>query len=552
MGKYGTDYTGFGAYEGGVNSDKGANLIATNSDGETSLLFGAAALREIQAGIANGDFAISPDAADATISDSNPLPYWTFIDVNSAGAITCAIVEDSGSASGNILRWSVAASTTTGKSATLTRYIPVPGSRSRSFAVAIDSNWRTATASTVITATVGFEFFDAGLTSAGSGSSTTATFTTLGASYDLQAPEWLSVTPDTEWGNTTVPTNAAFVKLTITIATTGTTAASVSSVDLSEIRLITGGAGILLPDLTNPNLFSTGGIFQDNGSISIMPVVADTLSLYGRIDVSPNVVITAPQGLTVASSYSSTGGDGTIYAANLSSENGLATTLQLKATGSDVIVQDINAANGTNPRILMRAGNGTTYAGIKSGAAAVVQILSGTSTTTYGQLWAARIYPMNGSTASRYIYDDGTYTHFTGAIWSDGTLNGDGLLCGAIPTTTATTNAGIWVLNSGTNYTLRRNTSSARYKTNIVDADHAVLEAARKIKPRHYESTIADEAGATRLGFIAEEVLDAGLSHAVGYDAEGRVDTIDPTALIAALYARVNDLEERLAALESR
>ena len=129
-------------------------------------------------------------------------------------------------------------------------------------------------------------------------------------------------------------------------------------------------------------------------------------------------------------------------------------------------------------------------------------------------------------------------------------LQGDALRATAIPTTTATTNAAIWVLNAGTDYTLRRNTSSARYKTNIVDADDAVLEAARKIKPRHYESTIADEAGATRLGFIAEEVAAAGLTHAVGHDAEGRIDTIDPTALIAALFARVNDLEERLKVLE--
>jgi hypothetical protein len=108
------------------------------------------------------------------------------------------------------------------------------------------------------------------------------------------------------------------------------------------------------------------------------------------------------------------------------------------------------------------------------------------------------------------------------------------------------------VLTAGTNYELRRNTSSARYKTNIVDADEAVLEAARKIRPRHYESTIEEEAGVTRLGFIAEEVEAAGLSHAVGYDGEGRVETLDPTALIAALFVRVNDLEARLAALEAR
>lgn len=542
MGKYGTDFTGFGAYEGGVNSDKGANLITTNSDGETSLLFGPAALREIQAGVANGDFAISPDAANATISDSNPLPYWTFTDVNSAGAITCAVVEDSGSASGNILRWSVAASTTTGKSATLTRYIPVPGSRSRSFAVAIDSNWRTATASTVITATVGFEFFDAGFTSAGSGSSTTATFTTLGASYDLQAPEWLPVTPDTEWSNTTVPTNAAFVKLTITIATTGTTAASVSSVDLSEIRLITGGAGILLPDLTQPNTFSTGGIFQDGGSISIMPVMADTLNLYGRIDVSPNVVITAPSGLSVTTDGVT---DGVVYLGSTST-NG---DLSVNVGGGDLIIRDTAASA---PRLLFRNSAGTYHGGIRLGAADNFAFLSGSTTNTYAYLLAARIYPMNGTTGSRYIYDDGTWTHFTGGVVSDGSLYGDSLFNSAIVGTTATTNAAIWVLIGGTQYGLRRNTSSARYKTDITDVDDAVLIAAKKIKPRHFTSTIPDEAGATRLGFIAEEVEAAGLTHAVGYDAQGRVDTIDSVGLIAALFARVNDLEERLKALESR
>jgi hypothetical protein len=106
------------------------------------------------------------------------------------------------------------------------------------------------------------------------------------------------------------------------------------------------------------------------------------------------------------------------------------------------------------------------------------------------------------------------------------------------------------VVVSGTNYQLRRNSSSARYKTNIQDADDVVLEAAKRIKPRHFTSTIQDESGATRLGFIAEEIEAAGLTHAIGYDAEGRPETLDAVALIAALYHRVNELEERLAALE--
>ena len=121
MGKYGTNLEGFGAFEGGVNADKGAPLVSTSSDGETALLFGPAALREIQAGVANGDFAIPPDAAGDTITAENPLPYWTFTDVNSAGAITAAIVADAGAGSGNVLRFTVASGTTTRKSVTLAR-----------------------------------------------------------------------------------------------------------------------------------------------------------------------------------------------------------------------------------------------------------------------------------------------------------------------------------------------------------------------------------------------------------------------------------------------
>jgi hypothetical protein len=117
--------------------------------------------------------------------------------------------------------------------------------------------------------------------------------------------------------------------------------------------------------------------------------------------------------------------------------------------------------------------------------------------------------------------------------------------------TTQTSSQAIYFFVSGNgSYELRRNTSSARYKTNIVDADEVVLEAARKVKPRHYESTIEAEAGATRLGFIAEEIHEAGLTHAVGYDSDGKPETIDPVALIAALWHRVNDLEDRLKELE--
>lgn len=550
--KLGSDQSQLAGFGGGVVSEEGAVLLSGESTGEQSILFGPAALREMQAGIANGDFAIPPlDPLATIVQDGNPLPYWTFTDVNSAGAITCAIVANATTASGNVLRWSVAGGTTTGKSATLTRYVPIIGSRNRSFAYAYDSHWISATASTVITATIGFEFFDASLSSAGSGASTTETFTTIGAAYDLQAPEWAGVAIDAEFANTTAPDDAAFAKVTITIATTGTVSAGAKTIDLVEVRQITGGAGILLPDLSNPNTFSTGAIYQSDGSISIMPVAGDTLGLYGRIDVSPNVVITAPSDVSITNGTT----EGTLNVQNVRS----AGDLRLLAAGGDVYLNSTTVNVG--PRLLFRDSAGTFYGGLRMEGANVFRFYNGSATNDYAYIYAERFYPMNGTTASRYIDDDGTNIRFSSGLTIGGGTTtttgifkstGNGFENDAPVTTTATTNAAIWVLVSGTNYSLRRNSSSARYKTNIENADAAVLEAAKKVKPRHYQSTIAEENGATRLGFIAEEIHEAGLTHAVGYDEQGRPETIDNTALIAALWHRVNELEARLAAIEGQ
>ena len=90
--RYGSDLTGLGGFEGGNTSQNGAALVSTSSDGETALLFGSAALREIQAGIANGDLAISPDDSTGTITEENPLPYFTTTTVGAG--VTATIVPD--------------------------------------------------------------------------------------------------------------------------------------------------------------------------------------------------------------------------------------------------------------------------------------------------------------------------------------------------------------------------------------------------------------------------------------------------------------------------
>jgi hypothetical protein len=300
MGKYGTNLEGFGAFEGGVNTDKGATLVSTSSDGATALLFGPAALREIQAGVANGDFAIPPDAAGDTITEENPLPYWTFTDVNSAGAITAAIVADSTAPAGFALQWSVLAGTGTGKSATITRNVPVvPGTGTPTvpsfYSIAYRANYSytgVGTADAAVGLTIKYEYYDSSDTDLTTTppESAAITFTGTGTSGG-----------DTTFGytkDTLAPVNAAYAKITITCATTGTvggTAGTFRRHNIHNVRLLRDPLGIAVPGLgsggNDPivSLYSSDNTLEVSGSLAI---TGDTTDLHHGVTLQRTTNLT--------------------------------------------------------------------------------------------------------------------------------------------------------------------------------------------------------------------------------------------------------------------
>ena len=489
MGKYGTNLEGFGGFEGGVNADKGAPLVSTSSDGETALLFGPAALREIQAGVANGDFAIPPDDSTATITSENPLPYWTFTDDDSAGAITCAVVT---AATGNSILWTVAANTTTGKTATLSRYIPVPATQDKAYAFWPEFYVASVTNATSRNIIFTLQYYTSDLATTGTAITRTypfSDFTSGGASAVFLFSDTSS--------RLTVPVNARFAKISIQVDTTGTNA-SASTLSLSEVKMLTAYPMLLVADRLDGGSRGPASIWKTNNKLTISNGIPTNWTFGDLSTTENNIEITS----SLIRLRGNSRAEGTFEALNTAAITGL-----LTASAGVAVTGDITATGNAN--------------------------ITGTLTSASATIGAAT------------IGTNGTFSGFNANL-----TGAQGLRHDTPGTTTQTSSAGIWVLVSGTQYQMRRNSSSARYKTNIVDADEVVLEAARKVKPRHYESTIEDENGATRLGFIAEEIHEAGLTHAVGYDSEGKPETIDPTALIAALWHRVSDLEDRLKALE--
>ena len=295
MGKYGTNLEGFGAFEGGVNADKGAPLVSTSSDGETALLFGPAALREIQAGVANGDFAIPPDAAGDTITAENPLPYWTFTDVNSAGAITCAIVADADAGSGNVLKFTVASGTLTSKSATLTRYIPIASSASRSFSYYAEATFQNGTNSTQSGVKVDGDWYKSdGVTTTGTGfDSGQFAFSSFVSPLGVTAPNLYSGVPI---GFATAPADAAYLKITITISTLATQSAD-RTIELTEVRVSNGVPEVLFTDRNDPTTYEPGVIFAQDGVLTIKPATSVKIDGNNSNWVS-RITATAAQSLT--------------------------------------------------------------------------------------------------------------------------------------------------------------------------------------------------------------------------------------------------------------
>jgi hypothetical protein len=392
--KYGSDQQQIATLGGGVISEDGATLLSSESFGESALLFGPQALREIKAGVANGDFAIAPADDTATITADNALPYWTFTDVNSAGAITAALVADAGAASGNVLRFTVASGTLTGKSATLSRFIPVASSASRSFSFYAEATFESGTNSTQATATLTCEFYanDQATATGAPFTSDVYGFNSLQSPTGVTAPDLYAVAPDLT--STTAPADAAFLKLTITIATVATQSAD-RTVDLTEVRVAHGLPELILTDKGDPATYQPAYIFNESGNLSLVASTGENL-----------VVGLDGYWLGSVSNTIESGGDINLIA-----------TGDIIGTAENVDVTATTQINMTSDTTNIVAPNGVDVSGRLRTASGITN--TGTITST-SHITGGRFYPSNQST--RYIEDNGTYLRAINDFWAVGSL----------------------------------------------------------------------------------------------------------------------------------
>ena len=100
--------------------------------------------------------------------------------------------------------------------------------------------------------------------------------------------------------------------------------------------------------------------------------------------------------------------------------------------------------------------------------------------------------------------------------------------------------------------TLRRSTSSVRYKKDIADATFGLAEVL-KLKPKTFKNNTTGEFAddKTYAGFTAEDIHDLGLTEFVQYNEANQPDALAYGNMVALMAKAIQDLNAKVEALEA-
>lgn len=294
--KFGSDQSQLAIFGGGVITEDGAVLVSGESTGKDSLLFGPAALREIQSGIANSDFAVPPADIASNIDDaSNPLPYWSVTAGSGWSAVSVASDDFfvGGNGSGRSVRVVCAPSTPLDRQISLTRITPIASNVNRAHSYYPEVYVAAGATSTTIGISLTTSYLDSTFTTISSGPSRTSSTVGIG----LYAPTAQNV-------NMAAPSNAAYIQLTIafTVNAVGGSGALTQGFTISECRLVRGDEALLVSELTTPGTYAPALIQQSNGTLTVTPAGGFSLpnSTLGQYDKQGSADTTT---ITTAGTY---------------------------------------------------------------------------------------------------------------------------------------------------------------------------------------------------------------------------------------------------------
>jgi hypothetical protein len=272
---------------GGITSSDGSPLLDTDSVTGKSTMFGPAAIREIQNGVANGDFGAPPQDATANINDTdNALPYWTFTD-SSSGRVTLKVIDDATSgystSSGYILRASFANASATPDYARVERWVPILGGSNRPSAYNPEFTALFATNTATVQVQIYCQFYkEDKSTSVGTAYSRTVTGAQLYAAGATGVagsvatistllyvePNQVSST-SANWLRSVAPADAAYLRVLLDFQVPAAGPTADVRIDIAEVRLPFTQTDIILSDKEAPATYGPSHIWQQDGALWI-------------------------------------------------------------------------------------------------------------------------------------------------------------------------------------------------------------------------------------------------------------------------------------------
>ena len=263
MSKIGVSSGSLAASTGAIVDELGQLLIGTETSGGEAQSIGPSLRRELITGFANGDWSSAPQNAGNITEDENPLPFWTrgSTDVTAGTLpveerVTIAVIENASAASGNELRFTVTKDAVSGEEYFVSRYIPVVGSRARSFiyeprAHVIGSSGASAAN---IDAYIRSYYVTAALVATGTTSTNSPVLTAI--DREIQS------LPN---GGAQLPADAAFLYVEIGVLVNGAVTTT-ETMTVPEARLDVGGIQLLLTD-QNAADPTRGGAYIASGQL---------------------------------------------------------------------------------------------------------------------------------------------------------------------------------------------------------------------------------------------------------------------------------------------
>lgn len=319
-------------------------------------------------------------------------------------------------------------------------------------------------------------------------------------------------------------------------------------------------------------IFGTDGkdnlnLYSNNSDLGILQVADE--STYRPLALNPyggKVVIgttTAPVATLSVNGGAHIGGvsnpgddnllvDGTAEITGLTKTSGGVHVGGSSDPGADNLIVDGTAEIATSVRIGTTTANGKLY--VYGGDVTIKQAADGFPfhglmvRGTGGDY--VNLYATDSNTAGIQSGDEGAYRTFTlNENGGDLTL---GSATGQIdaPPVYAETTASAANVFVDTDGSLRRSTSSKRYKTNIRPYSTG-LSKLLQLKPVTYVGN-NDKAKKLHAGFLAEDVAALGLKEFVAYDSQKRPDSLEYGNLAALLVNAIKELSAKNDALEKR